>query len=84
MKGNANRSWSRGPEAASSALVLATAALSGLARGRLGDNRGDHGATAAEYALMAGLIALVIISSVYVFGQNVITLFAVPTSVFNP
>ena len=67
-----------------SAFVLVMTTLSGLARGRFGAHRGDHGATAAEYALMAGLIALVIIASVFVFGQNVITLFAVPTSVFNP
>jgi Flp pilus assembly pilin Flp len=58
--------------------------ISGLVRGRAGLHRGDHGATAAEYALVASLIALVIVTSVTLFGQNVITLFAVPTSVFNP
>jgi Flp pilus assembly pilin Flp len=42
------------------------------------------GATSVEYALMAGLIALVIVVSVTLFGTNVITLFNVPSSVFNP
>jgi Flp pilus assembly pilin Flp len=54
--------------------------LSGLTRGRLGASRGDHGATATEYALMVSLIAIVIIASVFLFGQNVSTLFNVPTS----
>ena len=42
------------------------------------------GATSVEYALMVGLIALVIVVSVTLFGTNVITLFDVPSSVFNP
>jgi hypothetical protein len=33
---------------------------------------------------MASLIAVVIVASVTVFGRNLITLFAVPSSVFNP
>ena len=45
-------------------LVCVMAALSGLVRGRSGSGRGDHGATAVEYALMASLIALVIVASV--------------------
>ena len=67
-----------------SALAALLTTVSGLARGRLGHIRGDHGATAVEYALMASLIAVVIVASVTLFGQNVITLFAVPTSVFHP
>ena len=43
-----------------------------------------HGATSVEYALVAGLIAVVIVAAVTLFGRNVITLFNVPTSVFNP
>ena len=58
--------------------------FSGLVRGRSGLVLGDRGATAAEYALMASLIALVIVASVTTFGRNVIGLFAVPSSVFNP
>jgi Flp pilus assembly pilin Flp len=33
---------------------------------------------------MAGLIAVVIVAAVTLFGQNVIGLFNVPSSVFNP
>ena len=62
----------------------AAASFSELDRGRLGTRRGDHGATAVEYALMVSLIVLVIVAAVYLFGQNVIGLFAVPSSVFNP
>jgi Flp pilus assembly pilin Flp len=64
------------------AVVLAS--VSGLALGRRGSSRGDRGATAAEYALMAGLIAVVIVVSVTLFGRNVSALFLVPSSVFNP
>jgi Flp pilus assembly pilin Flp len=64
------------------AAVLALASLSGLALGRRGSRRGDQGATAVEYALMAGLIAVVIVVSVTLFGRNVSGLFQVPASVF--
>ena len=42
--------------------------------------RSERGATAVEYALMVSLIALVIIGSVTLFGQNMIHLFNVPAS----
>ncbi|SES43749.1 Flp/Fap pilin component [Pedococcus cremeus] len=84
MSSNSNGSSIRSREVAKSMVLLVTATLSGLVRGRLGESRGDHGATAVEYALMASLIAVVIVASVTLFGQNVVTLFAVPTSVFNP
>jgi Flp pilus assembly pilin Flp len=45
--------------------------------------RPDRGATSVEYALMAGLIAVVIVVSVALFGQNTIGLFNVPTSAFH-
>ena len=64
--------------------TFAAASVSELDRGRPGKRRGDRGATAVEYALMVGLIALVIVVSVTLFGTNVITLFNVPSSVFNP
>jgi Flp pilus assembly pilin Flp len=64
--------------------VIACSSFSELVRGRLGLVRGDRGATAVEYALMAGLIALVIVTAVTIFGQNVITLYHVPDSVFTP
>ncbi|KRE57174.1 hypothetical protein ASG70_01730 [Phycicoccus sp. Soil748] len=64
--------------------VFAAASVSELDRGRPGRRRGDRGATAVEYALMVGLIALVIVVSVTLFGNNVVTLFHVPDSVFNP
>ena len=51
-------------------------------RGRAGSRRRDRGATAVEYALMVSLIALVIVASVTLFGQNMIQLFQVPASVF--
>lgn len=45
---------------------------------------GDDGATAVEYAIMAGLIAVVIASSVGLFGQAVVRLFQqVPLGVFG-
>ena len=43
----------------------------------------DRGATSVEYALMVGLIAVVIVVSVALFGQNTIGLFNVPTSAFH-
>lgn len=46
--------------------------------------RDDHGATAVEYALMVGLIAIVIIGSVSLFGIAVSDLFLVPAGVLNP
>ena len=44
----------------------------------------DGGATSVEYALMVGLIAVVIVASVTLFGQNAVGLFNVPSSAFNP
>ena len=64
--------------------AFAAASVSELDRGRPGTRRGDRGATSVEYALMAGLIALVIVGSVWLFGTNVVTLFHVPDSVFTP
>lgn len=58
--------------------------VSELDRGRPGRRRGDLGATSVEYALMAGLIAVVIVAAVTIFGRNVSGLFNVPSSVFNP
>jgi Flp pilus assembly pilin Flp len=58
--------------------------ISELDRGRPGNRRGDHGATSVEYALMAGLIAVVIVAAVTLFGRNVSSLFNVPSSVFSP
>ncbi len=44
----------------------------------------DEGATAAEYAIMAGFIAAVIAATVGLFGQAVVGLFSrVPLSVFG-
>ncbi|MGA8980369.1 MAG: Flp family type IVb pilin, partial [Pedococcus sp.] len=45
-----------------------------------GARRGDHGATAIEYALMVSMIAVVIIASITLFGKNLIELFKVPSS----
>jgi len=64
-------------------LLRLTSSISELVCGRPGHRRGDRGATALEYALMAGLIGCVIVAAVTLFGQNVITLFNVPSSVFN-
>jgi Flp pilus assembly pilin Flp len=66
------------------AAARTTASVSELVRGRLGIRRGDHGATSVEYALMVGLIALVIVAAVTIFGRNVITLYDVPSSIFAP
>ncbi|QGN56703.1 Flp family type IVb pilin [Nostocoides sp. HKS02] len=49
-------------------------------RGRLSSRWGDRGATAVEYAIMVSLIAVVIVSGVSLFGQNIIHLFNVPSS----
>ena len=49
-------------------------------RGRLSFRWGDRGATATEYAIMVSLIAIVVISGVTLFGQNLIHLFNVPSS----
>ncbi len=42
----------------------------------------DRGATAAEYAILAGLIAAVIATTVALFGQAVISLFTPIVSAF--
>ena len=50
--------------------------LKGCSRGRHGlFDRGDRGATAVEYGLMASLIALVIVAAVTTFGRSVSGLF---------
>lgn len=46
--------------------------------------REERGATAVEYALMVGLIALVIVGSVTLFGVAVRDLFRIPAGVFGP
>ena len=43
----------------------------------------EHGATAVEYALMVGLIAVVIVGAVTIFGQGVDALFFIPAGVFG-
>ena len=45
--------------------------------------RDDRGATAVEYGLMVGLIAVVIVAGVTVFGIAVNGLFFIPAGVFN-
>ena len=45
--------------------------------------RSEHGATAVEYGLMVGLIAVVIIGGVTLFGQGVESLFVIPAGVFG-
>lgn len=42
------------------------------------DGRGQRGATAVEYAIMVGMVALVIIAGVALFGQEVAGLFTDP------
>ena len=37
--------------------------------------RGDRGATSVEYGLIASLIAVVILTGVFLLGQNVFSLF---------
>ncbi len=69
---------------AAKAFVRAFNSDSGLVRGRPGVRQGDRGATATEYAFVAGLIAVVIVGVVTVFGRNVSGLFNVPSSVFAP
>ncbi len=64
--------------------VLVLASVSGMVRGRPGAGRGDHGATATEYALMGALIAVVVVAAVTVFGRNVSGLFKVPAGVLTP
>ncbi len=81
---NARTTAAWGADPALRGIAARTAFVSELVRGRPGSRRGDRGATAVEYALMVGLIALVIVSAVTLFGQNIITLFAVPSSIFSP
>lgn len=60
--------------------------LKGRSRGRRGLHaRDDRGATAVEYGLMVGFIALVIIASVTAFGASLKGLFEtfVATPPFN-
>ncbi len=46
--------------------------------------KGDTGATAVEYAIMAGFIAVVIVGAVALFGQGVVSLFQqLPPGVFG-
>ncbi|WP_439936387.1 Flp family type IVb pilin [Nocardia sp. N13] len=50
----------------------------------LARERGDQGATAVEYGLMVGLIAIVIIAGVTFFGLRVSNLFLIPAGVLGP
>ncbi len=50
----------------------------------IGDLSGDRGATAVEYALFMGLIALVIVASMTTFGLAVQGLFDVPCPLSEP
>ena len=43
----------------------------------------EKGATAVEYGIMVGLIAVVIIVGVTAFGQGVDALFTIPAGVFG-
>lgn len=43
----------------------------------------ERGATAVEYGLMVGLIAVVIVGAVTIFGQGVNALFFIPAGVFG-
>lgn len=55
--------------------------FTGRVRGRRGHSaRDDRGATAAEYALMVGLIAVVIVVAVAAFGLSVRGLFELVVS----
>ena len=44
----------------------------------------EEGATAVEYALMVGMIAIVIVGGVTLFGISVSNLFTIPAGVFGP
>jgi pilus assembly protein Flp/PilA len=46
--------------------------------------RDERGATAVEYGLLVGLIAVVIIAGVAAFGLAVSDLFLIPAGVFGP
>lgn len=62
--------------------TVAHAALSSLNcavhRGPRAGRPGDRGATAAEYALMVSLIAVVVMGAVLIFGEKVSALFSIP------
>ncbi len=45
--------------------------------------RDERGATAVEYGLMVGLIAIVIVAGVSTFGLAVSDLFLIPAGVFD-
>lgn len=47
------------------------------------EQRDERGATAVEYALMVGLIAIVIVAGVSTFGFAVSDLFLIPAGVFD-
>ncbi|ROR73241.1 Flp family type IVb pilin [Bogoriella caseilytica] len=51
------------------------ATLLTLVGDRLGDRRDERGATAVEYGLMVGLIAVVIIVAVIALGENLLDMF---------
>ena len=62
----------------------ALATLQAFVSDRL-DNRKDRGATAVEYGLMVGLIAVVIIAAVFLLGGNLTEIFqGVAEDVANP
>ena len=47
------------------------------------DRSDEDGATAVEYALMVGLIAIVIVGGVTLFGISVSNLFMIPAGTFK-
>ena len=60
-------------------LYFAMATVQAFFSDRL-DNRKDRGATAVEYGLMVGLIAVVIIAGVALLGDQLVALFGKVTT----
>ena len=65
------------------ALVQRWSGRRATTAGSLRARRREHGATAVEYGLMVGLIAVVIVGAVTLFGQGVSALFFIPAGVFG-
>jgi Flp pilus assembly pilin Flp len=65
------------------ALVQRRSGRRATTAGSLRARLSEHGATAVEYALMVGLIAVVIVGAVTLFGLAVSDLFIIPAGVFG-
>jgi Flp pilus assembly pilin Flp len=54
----------------------------GMIRGRLSDLQAENGQTMAEYGMLLGVIAIVVVAAALILGSSISSMFAGVTSQF--